>query len=360
MVFPKDAVLWEAKVDGEAVNARSRWRRNAGAAAVAARSEPGGGGFAALRRAPRKPSRPVLTAPRLDAPVVIGEWTITGDEGRQFVPRGGTADLVSRCSRRAAGSGSEETPGSDPAVARGLAALLLGAGIRRGAGRPWNLVLVRRAVCRSLAVGSGTAAATTGRNASGSAGIRRTGGGGGCGEVTVEIGNLPAWMARTGVGLAGFVLGGVLVAVRGLFKGDRWWIGCGLVLLAASLLSIRGGAPCSSWRLARRMRFWLLPRISAILMRTCAAESGGGGMCSNCICHADARAAEAPALNSAGGVDDPRVADPRGRLFGTVDVTLRGEAGDRFLLREPAVLSSFEGAGLRWSRCRSRSQTPIG
>jgi hypothetical protein len=37
-----------------------------------------------------------------------------------------------------------------------------------------------------------------------------------------------------------------------------------------------------------------------------------------------------------------------GRLFGSVDVTLRGEAGDRFLLlREPAVLSSFEGAGLR-------------
>ena len=41
-----------------------------------------------------KPGRPVLTAPQLDAPVVIGEWTVTGDEGRQLIPRGGTADLV--------------------------------------------------------------------------------------------------------------------------------------------------------------------------------------------------------------------------------------------------------------------------
>ena len=37
----------------------------------------------------------------------------------------------------------------------------------------------------------------------------------------------------------------------------------------------------------------------------------------------------------------------------SVDVTLRGEAGDRFLLlREPAVLSRFEGAGLRVVKIR--------
>jgi hypothetical protein len=42
-----------------------------------------------------------------------------------------------------------------------------------------------------------------------------------------------------------------------------------------------------------------------------------------------------------------------GRLYGTVDVTLRGEVGDRFLLlREPAVLSRFGGTGLRVVKIR--------
>ena len=35
-----------------------------------------------------------LGAPKLAAPVVIGEWMVTGDEGRQLVPRGGSAELV--------------------------------------------------------------------------------------------------------------------------------------------------------------------------------------------------------------------------------------------------------------------------
>ena len=45
-------------------------------------------------------------------------------------------------------------------------------------------------------------------------------------------------------------------------------------------------------------------------------------------------------------IQDWRIRDSR--LRGTIDVTLRAEAGDRFLLlRPPAILSGFEGAGLR-------------
>ena len=65
-----------------------------------------------------------------------------------------------------------------------------------------------------------------------------------------------------------------------------------------------------------------------------------------------ARGAEIPALKPAESmIHDWQIRD--GRLYGTVDVTLRGEAGDRFLLlREPAVLSGFEGAGLRVVKIR--------
>jgi hypothetical protein len=47
-----------------------------------------------------------------------------------------------------------------------------------------------------------------------------------------------------------------------------------------------------------------------------------------------------------------------GRLRGTLDVTLRGEVGDRFLLlNAPAVLSGFEGAGLRVTKAFVEGQT---
>ena len=87
------------------------------------------------------------------------------------------------------------------------------------------------------------------------------------GEVAVEIGNVPAWLARTGWGVwLGFVLG-TLAALRGLDRCDRWWLGCGLVLVVAAFLSIRGGAPLFFGVVALVGLVWLVPRV----YRQCAA-----------------------------------------------------------------------------------------
>ncbi|MCU0778086.1 MAG: hypothetical protein MUF86_10535 [Akkermansiaceae bacterium] len=66
-----------------------------------------------------------------------------------------------------------------------------------------------------------------------------------------------------------------------------------------------------------------------------------------CMIPWNSQGAETPTLKPAESmIHDWTIRD--GRLFGTVNLTIRGEAGDRFLLlKEPAVLSSFEGAGLR-------------
>ena len=191
--------------------------------------------------------------------MVIGEWTVTGDEGRQLVPRGGTADLVKQV---LAESGwqwlARHRGGAVLLFLAGLAAMLLGMGNprARGGSPRWcaGLVFV------VLAVGLGLSAAATSRAGSAvleyAAPVVAADG-----AITVEVGNVPAWMARTGLGVwLGFVLG-TLVALRGLYERDRWWLGCGLVLVVASFLSIRGGAPLFFGVVSLAGLFWLLPRV---------------------------------------------------------------------------------------------------
>jgi hypothetical protein len=348
MVFPKGAVLWEAKVDGEAVNARADGGETL--VPLPSRLDPNQAVEVSLRYGARaeKAGRPRLTAPRLDAPVVINEWTISGDEGQQLIPLGGTADLVKPV---LAESGwewlAQRRGGAVVLLLAGTGALLLGMGNPLGARRiialVWGLVFV------VVAVGLGLSAAATTRAASAvleyAAPVVAADG-----EVAVVIGNVPVWMARTGWGVwLGFVLG-TAAAVYGLYRWDRWWLGCGLVLVVAAFLSIRGGAALFFGVVALVGLFWLVPRVYQLIrtLRTPKApEAIAAALVVACLLPWDANAAEVSRMKPAESmIHDWQIRD--GRLFGSVDVTLRGEAGDRFLLlREPAVLSSFEGAGLR-------------
>ena len=92
--LPEGAALWEAKVNGEAVNARADGGETL--VPLPAQIDPNKAVEVTLRYGARagNPRHPHLAVPRLAAPVVIGEWKITGDEGRQLVPRGGTAELT--------------------------------------------------------------------------------------------------------------------------------------------------------------------------------------------------------------------------------------------------------------------------
>jgi hypothetical protein len=295
-----------------------------------------------------KPGKPRLVAPKLDAPMVIGEWTISGDEGRQLIPRGGTADLVKPV---LAESGWEWLAKRGGGVAvlllAGLGALALGKGDAVGVRK--ILALVAGVAFVACAASLGWSAAMTSRGSSAvleyAAPVVAANG-----EVSIEVGNVPAWLARTGWGVwLGFILG-TIAGLRGMYRWDRWWLGCGLVLVVAAFLSIRGGAALFFGIVALVGLVWLVPRIGQALRglkKPKAAEAAAAAVALAIMMPWDAQGAEIAAMKPAESmVHDWQIRD--GRLYGSVDVTLRGDVGDRFLLlREPAVLSNFEGAGLR-------------
>ncbi len=364
--LPAGAVLWEAKVNGESVNARS----DGGETLVPLPSQvdPNKAVEVTLRYGARSenPRHPRLAAPILAAPVVIGEWTVTGDEGRQLVPRGGSAELVRP---GLAESGWEwlarRSGGVGPLLVLGLAAVILGQ--RRVLALVFGLVFILAAVCLGL-----SAAATSRGNAAlleYAAPVVAAGS-----EVAVEIGNFAPWYARTGWGMWLVFVLGTVIAVRGILTGclekkaagrmpaplwpghsarslySRWWRMGGVALVGAAFLSIRGGAPLFFGIAALIALAWWLPRLWQVMherRKPKIAEAVAALLILTGFSFNDARAAEIPGLKPAESmIHDWQIRD--GRLRGTLDVTLRGEAGDRFLLlRGPAVLSGFEGAGLR-------------
>ncbi len=347
MVFPNDAVLWEAKVDGEAVNARTDGGETL--LPLPSRSDPNQAVEVSLRYGAHASNKDhsTLVAPKLDAPVVIGEWTVSGDEGRQLVPRGGTANLVKPV---LAESGWEWLARHGRYTAllfiAGLAAMLLG---RNSDKRVRNiLALVCGLGFAVVAVGLGIHAETTGRMGASileyAAPVVAAGG-----EVSVEIGNVPEWIARSGWGVWMGLLIGAAAAVWGLIKCNRWWLGCGFVLVFAAILSIHGGAPLFFAVIALAGLFWSVPRIGPAfrsLRKPKTTEAVIALVLLTFLSSWNVSAAEAPTMKPAESmIHDWQIRD--GRLYGSVDVTLRSETGDRFLLlREPAVLSHFEGSSL--------------
>ncbi len=348
MVFPKGAVLWEAKVDGAAVNARADGGETL--VPLPAQVDPNQAVEISLRYGARSasPRKVHLSAPQLDAPVVIGEWTVTGDEGRQLVPSGGTADLVKPV---LAENGwqwlARYKIGPAVLLLIGLIAPLLGYGNSEGAKKIGALAFGLLFVI--LAVGLGVAAAATGRTGSEvleyAAPVVAANG-----AITVNVGNVPLWVARTGLGVwLGFGIG-ILFALRGFYKRDRWWLGSGLSLVVASFLSICGGAPLFFAVVALVGLFWLLPRLNQAIRgrrKPKTAEAVAAAVLMICMIPWNAQAEDAAPLKPAESmIHDWKIRD--GRLFGTVDITVRGEAGEKFLfLRNPAVLSRFEGGGLK-------------
>jgi hypothetical protein len=341
MVFPEGAVLMEARVNGSAVNARSDGKETL--VPLPARLDPNEAVEVSLRYGARakSPREIHLTAPALDAPVAIGEWTVTGDEGRRLVPRGGSADLT----RPVLAENGWEWLSRN----RVLAVLLVLSGIAavvftsvRYASLLANLALT------ALAIFAVIFAADTTR--SGSKTLEYAAPVVGAGEpITVEVANLPAWLAGTGwlvwVGIAF----GLIATLRGWAVRDRSWAVAGALALAASLLSIRGGVHWLFVVIAAFGLMMLVPQLIATvkgLKKPRAAAAAATALVFAIFMPSTARA-QMPSLKPAESmVHHWQIRD--GRLYGTVDLTVYGQPGDRFLLlKEPAVLGSFEGAGLR-------------
>jgi hypothetical protein len=348
MVFPEGSKLWEARVEGETVNAREDG--DGMLLPLPAKVDPNQSVEVSLRYGAdaKRAAHPVLTAPRLEAPMVISEWLIAGDEGRQLVPEGGTADLV----RPVLPENGWEWLARRPfpvlmLLALGAAAAWLfrrdEALVYKGFGLLCGLGFI--VVCLALAVN----AAVTTRRAE--AVLEYAAPMVAANEVvSVKLGNVQEWLARTGWLVWIAFAGGVLVALNGLWRSNRWAVGAGLMLLVAAFLSIKGGTSLAMAVVAMMGAFWCLPRVLTTIkgMRKPKAALAATAAMVLTILHplpADA-AASAAEKTAESLTQDWTIRD--GRLHGTLDITVRAEAGDRFkLLTEPAVLGGFEGAGLR-------------
>ncbi|MGD9417701.1 MAG: hypothetical protein Q7R22_002080 [Verrucomicrobiota bacterium JB025] len=343
-VFPEGAVLWEAKVDGKAVNAR----KDAGETLVPlpSRVDPNQAVEVVLRYGAKADSarRAKLVAPVIDAPVVIGEWTVSGDEGRQLVPKGGTADLVRPV---LAETGWEwlagKRRGAGLLFVVGLAAVLLAwrceSVLRRG------FAIGAGAGFVVLALGLAVAAASGGRGHAEvleyAAPVVAAGG-----EVSVVVANVPQWAAGTNAGVWLGGLAGLGLAAWGVVKRQRMFTGAGVALLAAAVLFVHGGAAWFFVVLALIGFVCVLPEVFKLALRLkkkpVAAPVGTAVVMLSCLLTMGGTGAEL----AESMIHDWEIRD--GRLHGTVEVTVRGETGERFLLlRDPAVLSDFAGDGLR-------------
>ena len=346
--LPPGAALWDAKVDNEAVNARA----DGGDILVPlpSQTDPNHAVEVTLRYGARAAdaSRLHLVAPKLAAPVVIGEWMVKGDEGRQLVPHGGSAELVrpglaengwewmARHSKKGA-----------VLLLLGIAAVALGNTQAQGMRRIFSLLLGVAFVISALVLGVSAAVTQLGNAASLEYAAPVVAAGS---EVAVDIGNVAPWLARTGWGMGVIFLLGMVLFLRGVMNRDRLWRSCGMALIAAAFLSIRGGTGLFFVFVALIAIIWWWPRLWQAICELRApkvAEVAVALALLTGFCCSDARAAEIPGVKPAESMlHDWQIRD--GRLRGTIDVTVRGESGDRFLLlRPPAVLSGFEGDGLR-------------
>ncbi len=342
VTMPAGSKLWEAGVDGAAVNARAD-----GAATLIplpARTDPNEAVEVTLRYGATAASarHPRLAAPVLASPVVIADWTVAGDEGRQLVPRGGSAELVRPGLAESGWEWAARHPGNVGVL------LLLGAaacGLSLAGNRTLALVFGLVFVVASLGVALSAAANGRGNEAilEYAAPVVAPGV-----EVAVEVGNLAPWQARTDW-VAWILLAlGVVVVVRGVWKGSRIWRGCGLALAGAAFLSIRGGAPLFFGISALIALAWWVPRVRQLVGKSRLPKAAAtAAIFLAACCWNDARAAELPdhAKPAESMIQNWQIRD--GRLRGTLEVTVRAEAGNRFLLlRPPAVLSGFQGEGM--------------
>jgi len=347
-ILPEDTSLWEARVNGEPVNARKDGKETL----IPLPAQDDQASEIVLRYGAKSenPSRPDLVAPTLDAPIVIGEWIVSGDENRTLVPLGGTADLTS--------PGLAETGWQWLSRHGGAVAILLLLGVITlafASGESGSNIRFVAMICGGVfivlsALLSLKAASTS---ISGSDTLEYAAPVVAAGQhVTIEIGNYAPWFARTGWTVALLFLLGTGLTVAGFLTGKPFWKPLGLALVGASFLSIRNGAPIFFALLAVIAAIWCLPHIAQAFRNM--------------------RRPKAPAVTAtllllfalfsqlpAAGAMEPKPAESmihdwtikENRLHGTIAITLRAEAGDRFLLlRPPATLTGFTGDGLKVSK----------
>ena len=357
-ILPADTSLWEARVDGTPVNARADGKETL--IPLPAQTDPNQAVEISLRygAASENPKHPRLVAPALDAPLVIGEWIVSGDENRTLVPRGGSGgDLRSPSSLPETGWQQLNRYKSPVAILLmlGLIALFLKEGLPSAAQQPsgsrrqpllaaitsFAFILLSLLIAFKAA-GSASAHSPVLEYAAPVVAAGQT--------VAVEIANLPHWQARAGWNVWLLLVIGTTLSVVGMTGKGFIYRFAGLALVGGSFLSIRGGASLFFCVLALIAAVWLFPKLVSImkyLRRPKAAEATAALLLLAAYLIPQAKAAEPDDLKPAESmIHDWVIKD--NRLQGGMEITLRAEAGERFLLlRAPAVLTGFNGDGLK-------------
>ena len=167
-------------------------------------------------------------------------------------------------------------------------------------------------------------------------------------RVVIELANIPLWRANFGawvwICLSLAAAAGIVARIKRL----PFLLPVAMILAAAGLLSIRDGAAWFFAACSLAVLGWWLPALLGAVRsfrgRRGAVAAAASAVALIFIGAGDARAAETKPAESM--VQDWRISN--GRLRGSMEVVVRGAAGDRFLLlTPPAVLGGFNASGMK-------------
>ena len=355
MTLPEGATLWETMIDDEPVNTRKD------GTTLLVPLPPGGGAdhgvTVRVRYGARadKPSRPILSAPLLDAPVVFAEWHVSGDEKRRLIPKDGRAGLV----HPVRAESGWQWIGRMPAAALAMIALIVGAlFLGKGTSATWRtwlghaLFIAAALLALFLVSYAWSSAVPHAASLEFAAPVVAAGE-----PLVIQLANVAPWRAAIGSTAVLTLLAAVAVWLAGAGLRIRLLKTAAIAIAGAAVLSLHGGAPLFFLILAVTCVFGIFatrPRRTPQPGGAPAATAAAAALLVMFAPTARVDAAETTVRHAESLVHEWRIAD--GRAKATLDVAVRGSAGDRFLLLEPpAVLGGFtaeSGAGLRVVKAR--------
>ena len=359
MVLPEGVKLWEARVEGGVVNARADGDQTLIPLPPRLNPNEPVEVDVSLGQTAGRAGHPVLAAPKMLAPTVLGEWTLRGDPDRLLEPRGGTAELRESSVTE---SGFEWLSTRGRAGALLMVAAIAVAGVLARRSQNWVqatgllVCAITIVIALNLALHAISERRVNSQTLTYAATLIPAGE-----TVTINVANLPVWRAMISWwGVAVGVLGAALLGRALVKNGAPGAIGA--VLLSLGLLAQSGGAiaffataaagvflvifiPCAR----RLIGAWRTPAIGGAAISALIVAAACIGIAPLARAQDGAKPAEAI-------VQTWKI--QKDRLFGEVDLRVRGVAGDSFLLlNPPAVLTGFQGDGLHVSKVEQGRQT---
>ncbi len=343
-ILPAGTSLWEASVDGSPVNARADGKETL--IPIPAQTDPNQAFEIRLRYGAKSenPNHPRLTAPALDAPLVIGEWTVTGDENRTLVSTGGDLQSTTRTTPPTGWQSLSEYP--LPVIVLMVLGIIVAFFPKEGLHSAARFLTVAASIAfilLSLALVAIILNAPT--NIASSLAFNSPVVPAGK-IIEVEISNLAPWQARANWNVWILLSLGTALTIYAISMKHSMMKALGLSLVGASFLSLGGGAPL----------FFLVIALFAIISTPWRRIASAMPKSLTKTTTATALLILTAALTQNIDAQDLKPAESitqswvikENRLQASMEISLRAQQGDRFLLlKAPATLTNFTGTGLK-------------